>query len=99
VGISALSALKPPTASWRPRRRKHKSTAEKADYRCWLKRPFVKPGQSGPIGRWGNPMKRLALAAFAVLSLAVAAPDGNAAPQSYRAPAYNYYQNNWMSGR
>jgi hypothetical protein len=44
-------------------------------------------------------MKRLALAAFAVLSLAVAAPDGNAAPQSYRAPAYNYYQNNWMSGR
>jgi hypothetical protein len=65
-----------------------------------VKRPFQRRWIIGPNRQMGkNPMKRLVLAAFAMLSLAVAAIDGNAAPQSYRAPAYNYYQNNWMSGR
>jgi hypothetical protein len=45
-------------------------------------------------------MKTLVVAAFTALSLAVTAANGTAgAPQPYHAPAQNYYQNNWMSGR
>jgi hypothetical protein len=40
-------------------------------------------------------MKTLILAAFAVVSLGVAA--ANSQTVAYRAPAHNYYQNNWMS--
>jgi hypothetical protein len=43
-------------------------------------------------------MKAVVFAAFVALSLVIATMDGNAAPQSYRTPGYNYYQNNWMSG-
>jgi hypothetical protein len=43
-------------------------------------------------------MKTVILAAFAVLTLSVGiANSGGAEP--YHAPAYNFQQNNWMSGR
>jgi hypothetical protein len=41
-------------------------------------------------------MKTLLRAAFAVVSLGVAAANGQ--PAAYHAPAHNYYQNNWMAG-
>jgi hypothetical protein len=42
-------------------------------------------------------MKTLILAAFSALWLTTAMNTANAGPQSYRTPAHNYYQNNWMS--
>ena len=41
-------------------------------------------------------MQTLIRAAFAVLTLGVAAAHGQATP--YHTPANNYYQNNWMAG-
>ena len=40
-------------------------------------------------------MKILMRAAFTVLILGITAAEGQAA--QYHAPAYNYYQNNWMA--
>jgi hypothetical protein len=42
-------------------------------------------------------MKTLIFAAFSVLWLTSGIAAADAAPQPYRAPPYNYYQNNWMS--
>ncbi len=41
-------------------------------------------------------MKAKILIALAALILSVGA--ANAEPHSYRAPAHNFYQNNWMAG-
>jgi Spy/CpxP family protein refolding chaperone len=41
-------------------------------------------------------MKTLILAAFAALSLGVAAASAEQ-PTAYHAPAHNFYQNNWMA--
>lgn len=41
-------------------------------------------------------MKILLRAAFTVLTLGVAAANGQAS--QYHTPPHNYYQNNWMSG-
>jgi hypothetical protein len=42
-------------------------------------------------------MKVSVLVAFVALSLGVSMAGANADPQRYRAPAHNYYQNNWMN--
>ena len=41
-------------------------------------------------------MKTMILAALAALSLGVAAANAEK-PTMYRAPAHNFYQNNWMA--
>jgi hypothetical protein len=41
------------------------------------------------------PMKAMILVAFAALTLTVSAANSQT---QYRAPAHNFYQNNWMSG-
>jgi hypothetical protein len=45
---------------------------------------------------WSNPMKTRILVALIALSLGVV--TANAQSQQYRAPAHNFYQNNWMGG-
>ena len=42
-------------------------------------------------------MKTVILVAFAVLTLSVSIANVSTA-EPYRAPAHNFYQNNWMSG-
>lgn len=41
-------------------------------------------------------MKRSILAAIVTATLSLGIAHANAEASSYRAPAHNYYQNNWM---
>lgn len=42
-------------------------------------------------------MKALIPVAIIVMSLSLGIGHAQAEPQNYRAPAHNYYQNNWMN--
>jgi hypothetical protein len=54
-----------------------------------LSKPDTAPGRGGDL-----PMKNLILAAFAAIVLGTSIVSADAT--TYRAPANNYYQNNWM---
>jgi hypothetical protein len=62
-------------------------------------RAIIRPSKPDitPDRSWRNPMKALILAVVVAVGLGAGISHANADSQSYRTPAHNYYQNNWMS--